>query len=425
MPKFNGPFSIKRDESNLLVSITTGEIFTWVANRTKVDAIVGTGNRIIIGTEVMDGIDLDFTQSTDPGVTGGTLRSDYIDTILDLVNDARDTAIFVSVTGGAIEIDFNGAVLGVTSAAPLEIFGGVTGGPFVVNGIVGITSALPLSITLDAGSLNVTESFPILKIGGGADVSFERFIGITDNQITGFNNSVGNTNIILSPAVPINGVSISFPLGTTTLGIASTSTDDTAAGTGARSVEISGLDASYLEITETVVLSGNTKVTTSSSFLRINKVRVVTTGTTGENQGDIYISSGDETFTAGGLPTTKLFTSMDAFSNISKTMIFTVPSSKILNVINLNIASNATEGNPALLKIFTRNNSIPLPKILIVVLPISSGVVTFPLDGTDPLPAKSDIWLEAQKTGGTNRSIFTSFHAYLRDNTTPVTKISI
>jgi len=372
----NSEFTITKLDSNIRLQITSGEQFNFNATRTVIE--LGNGDasdKILFGGAIDNLIELDFKLSTDPGITAGTLRTDYVITLLNLVHCSRSSAIGVTV--------------------------------------------------VDDGGLDITETFPILKIGGGADVSFQRFIGITDNQVTGFNNSVGNANIILSPVIPINGVSISFPLGTTTLGIASTSTDDTGGGTGARSVEINGLDASYLEVSETVVLSGNTKVTTSSSFLRINKVRVVTTGTTGENQGDIYISSGDETFTAGGLPTTKLFTSMDAFSNISKTMIFTVPSSKILNVINLNIASNATEGNPALLKIFTRNNSIPLPKILIVVLPISSGVVTFPLDGTDALPAKSDIWVEAQKSGGTNRSIFTSFHAYLRDNTTPVTKISI
>jgi len=75
----------------------------------------------------------------------------------------------------------------------------------------------------------------------------------------------------------------------TTLTVESSSVNDTAAGTGAQTVQLSGLDVNYDPLEETVTLNGTTQVTTTNTFYRIHRARVLTAGSTGGLVGDIYI----------------------------------------------------------------------------------------------------------------------------------------
>jgi hypothetical protein len=79
--------------------------------------------------------------------------------------------------------------------------------------------------------------------------------------------------------------------------ISSTSANDAAAGTGAQTVTIHGLDANYNQINETVTLNGQTAVNTTSSFLRVFHLAVATAGTGEAAAGTIYAGTG--TVTAG------------------------------------------------------------------------------------------------------------------------------
>jgi len=72
------------------------------------------------------------------------------------------------------------------------------------------------------------------------------------------------------------------------LKVSSSSTDDTSAGTGARTVELFGLDGDYNEISEVVTLNGQTAVNTTQSYLRINRMVVRSAGSGGANAGIIY-----------------------------------------------------------------------------------------------------------------------------------------
>ena len=56
-----------------------------------------------------------------------------------------------------------------------------------------------------------------------------------------------------------------------------------------------GLDANYVEISETITMSGIARVTTTAVFLRLNHVQVITAGSGGENAGVITVDSGAAT----------------------------------------------------------------------------------------------------------------------------------
>lgn len=99
--------------------------------------------------------------------------------------------------------------------------------------------------------------------------------------------------------VDVAQLTLVYPSAATALDIASTSADDTAAGTGARTVRVIGLDANYLEIYEDIALSGQTVVTTTGAFLRINAILVTTAGAGATNAGDIYAAETGTSFSAG------------------------------------------------------------------------------------------------------------------------------
>jgi hypothetical protein len=86
------------------------------------------------------------------------------------------------------------------------------------------------------------------------------------------------------------------------LDISSSSAADLAvSGTGARTVDIYGLDYDFLPLKETIALNGQTKVTTVASFRRVFEIVVATAGTGFLNAGDIYVVKGGTggTYTAG------------------------------------------------------------------------------------------------------------------------------
>ena len=86
-----------------------------------------------------------------------------------------------------------------------------------------------------------------------------------------------------------NGGVLQFLSSAETLEIASTDAADDGdpVGTGARTISIFGLDANYMPISEEIVMNGTTDVTTTKSYLRVNRMRAVTAGSNGTNVGTI------------------------------------------------------------------------------------------------------------------------------------------
>lgn len=81
--------------------------------------------------------------------------------------------------------------------------------------------------------------------------------------------------------------------------IVSGSANDTSAGTGARTVEIKGIGSSGEETVETVTMNGTSNVATTLTFLAINSMQVLTSGTGLVNAGIITATAQtDSTVTA-------------------------------------------------------------------------------------------------------------------------------
>lgn len=104
----------------------------------------------------------------------------------------------------------------------------------------------------------------------------------------GYNTAVGVTFETITDL----GGDQYYPTSAGVVSIVSSDANDDDGDTGARTVEIQGLDGNYEEITETITLNGTSAVTTTASFLRVFRGKVLTAGTSGTNEGVITLSIG-------------------------------------------------------------------------------------------------------------------------------------
>jgi hypothetical protein len=120
-------------------------------------------------------------------------------------------------------------------------------------------------------------------------VARNQIMGHTSFCQFGINNAVGQAN----ETIWIGSSLYSFPTSASVLKVSSSSADDASTGTGARTIQIQGLNAAYEPVTETVTLNGLTPVNTTNSYIRVNKMVVLTAGSGGTSAGFIYAGTGD------------------------------------------------------------------------------------------------------------------------------------
>lgn len=124
---------------------------------------------------------------------------------------------------------------------------------------------------------------PLTRIGFGDVVGYERF------SLWGHNGSVD------TGAVPevIHNEGLSFPpfmSAATSLEAISDNAADTVAGTGARTLHIDGLDASYNRLTQTITLNGNVgAVAIPTQLAAVNMLRVGGYGSALTNVGTLTV----------------------------------------------------------------------------------------------------------------------------------------
>ena len=132
----------------------------------------------------------------------------------------------------------------------------------------------------------------------------------------------------------------SYLTSATVLKISSASTDDASAGTGARTITISGLDGSYNQISESVTLNGQTAVNTTNSFLRVFRMIVDTAGSGGQNAGKIYAGTGTVT---SGVPANK-YGVIDVGDNQTLMCFWTVPAGYTAYLHQIDISMKSLHG---------------------------------------------------------------------------------
>lgn len=115
------------------------------------------------------------------------------------------------------------------------------------------------------------------------------------------------------------GLYTGFPSAAEAVRITSSSANDAAAGSGARTVFISGLDTNGNFLSETLMLNGTTPVVSVGSYKRLNRAYVLTSGSsnTAFNAGTITIQQNVTTATVFGI--------IDPGINELRTTAYTIP----------------------------------------------------------------------------------------------------
>ena len=168
-----------------------------------------------------------------------------------------------------------------------------------------------MSIVSSISRFGLTEPFD-LQVARGQITMHQSFCQF------GINTAVGTSN----ETVWIGSNTYTFPSSASVLKISSSSADDASpSGTGARTVQIQGLNASYEPVVETVALNGQTAVNTTNSYLRVNKMIVLTAGSGGTSVGNIYAGTGDVT---AGVPD-DVVNQTGILANESESGFYTVP----------------------------------------------------------------------------------------------------
>jgi hypothetical protein len=160
-------------------------------------------------------------------------------------------------------------------------------------------------------------------------VSRNQIYGHSTLSLFGYQSAVGNTKI----PVWENATAYTYITSASTLTLVSTSASDNTSA----SVFISGLDASFNPITETLFLNGTTGVTTANTYFRVNSMTLV--------------SPGSSQTTNVGTITLKQSSNVIAQINVgigkSQMAIYTVPAgySFYLDLAEVNTSNSYTSSN--------------------------------------------------------------------------------
>lgn len=153
-----------------------------------------------------------------------------------------------------------------------------------------------------------------------------------------FMNPTVDTATVPETVSPIGGL-VAFRSAAAVVEVVSTSAADTAAGTGARTVRVVGLDANYVEVQETITLAGITPVLGTVLFYRINELRVLSAGTGKTNAGVISVRDAG----AGTVRSTIV-----AEQGRAEVGMFSVPAGHKLLATGWTVSARDSVGNKAL-----------------------------------------------------------------------------
>lgn len=212
-------------------------------------------------------------------------------------------------------------------------------------------------------------------------------VGASNVNKFGANSNVGTTE----ETIWTNGGNITWPAAAFTAYIVSSDAADTSAGTGARTVTVSGLDADYKDKTVSVTLNGTSAVAISGTWLRINRAFVTSSGTGGAAAGTITIQDVGATVVYANL----------GLGNQTQMAVYTVPAGHTLYVDQITFtAAVSTGSNSAVVKLDTRDFGSNTFRTRYIA-DLQSGELINSLQYPLALPEKTDIEARAVMSAGT------------------------
>lgn len=263
------------------------------------------------------------------------------------------------------------------------------GGSLTVDGAVTVSG----TVTATTGGLTNTElrASPV-DVAHGLAISRGLVTNCAQFRKFGSNPAVGTSE------TPISSLgTIWQPTVAVTVEAISTDANDTAAGTGARTMVVTGLDQTFAEVSETLTLNGTSASTASTTtFIRVYRAYVATTGTyAGTNAGAITIR-----VSGGGTSILQIV----AGKGQTQTTMYTVPTGKTLYVEYVNISVSSAKEVDISFYQFPNIDDVSAPftgaKRLVQLFEGMLSSVPFRYDPPMVFAAKTDLWFAGLVSAG-------------------------
>lgn len=225
-------------------------------------------------------------------------------------------------------------------------------------------------------SLGLSNIKPVWKFGFTAD------IGATERTIW---DGAANTNA-------------NVPASSLQLNVSSGDAADTAAGTGARTVQLHGLDVDYKEKNEIITMDGITPVLTTNNYLRMNRMMVLTAGSGGENAGPIYAYTGGN---SSGVPTDNnlIYSIISVGRNQTLQCNYTIPADRTGMLYEMGVSSFGNASAAATVRLVARPQGAVWQTKNQFIITLNSWTVRF-IASPLAMPAKSDLEVRAVRSSG-------------------------
>jgi hypothetical protein len=221
-----------------------------------------------------------------------------------------------------------------------------------------------------------------------------------------------NPTVGTSPEIvwPLSTTTYTFLQAAATLEVISDDAGDTAAGAGARSVTIVGLDASFNTVTETVTTNGTSASSaTSASFLRIERAFAADVGsyTAPYNLGNLTIR-----VSGGGASVAYIA----ATEGKTQQAIYTVPAGFTFHIRQL--SGSVETGKGARFRLYQRQNADDVTVPVTGRRLVREKAQTFDdqLATYIAIPEKTDLWFESSTLSGSTSAVTVGFDGVLTRN---------
>jgi hypothetical protein len=212
-------------------------------------------------------------------------------------------------------------------------------------------------------------------------VARNQIMGHDHIDLFGYSTAVGSTAMgPLWEGLTGSGGNYPFPGSAAQIVVVSSSASDTAV-----TMLISGLDANFAPITESVALNGTTNVTTVQSFLRINSV-VTTAGN----------AVGNVTFTSGAT----VIARVNAGIGQTQMSVYTVPAGYTLYLTYFQGDGNTTTTSGAFMNTRLRTTLNPSGVVLVSGQATYLNNLTVSYDVPVQVTEKTDFEFQFQGSGG-------------------------
>lgn len=189
--------------------------------------------------------------------------------------------------------------------------------------------------------------------------------------------------------------------------VVSTSANDDIGNTGAGLITIEGLDSNYEVITEDIIMNGTTPVVSTLSYLRLDRIEVVTAGSNGANIGTINVTQSISGNKFAGLPVGR---------NQTHIACFTVPADKTCYIMSIVATINDSNNTTVALDLLVREFGSVFRSKMPFGVAQSGGAVIFNGYPLTIISEKSDVDLRCFSTSSNNADVTVRVDYILVDN---------